>query len=166
VGQKADLKVTDRTVELYVRAERVATHNRFPDFVNNKYSTHPQDMPDQFQKPEWNDERIKRWAHSIGTNAGDVIDRLFDSVKIKEQGYNPSLSVLRLGKSYSDARHETACELALTKIRTPRYHHIKAILASNQDKLYLEKKPSPDKSSAPPSGYVRGALYYGGEKDD
>jgi len=167
VGQKADLKITDSTVEIYVNGERAATHIKFPNYVNNKYSTRPEDMPDRFQRPEWDDERIKRWAYSIGTHVGDVIDRIFCSVKIKEQGYNPSLSVLRLGKSYSDARLEIACELALTRVRTPRYNHIKAILASNQDRIYLEQKNASQKSGVRHTGgYVRGPEYYGGHDDD
>ena len=149
----------------YVDGERVATHTKFPEYAVNQYSTHKEDMPDQFQQPAWDDERITRWAYSIGTNAGEVINRIFASVKIKEQGYNPSLSVLRLSKTYSEARLEIACEMALTQIRTPRYHHLKAILASNQDQIYLEEKNTSRKKSLV-TGYVRGAEYYGGERND
>ena len=165
VKQKADLKVTDTKLEVYVDGERVATHTKFPEYAVNQYSTHKEDMPDQFQQPAWDDERITRWAYSIGTNAGEVINRIFASVKIKEQGYNPSLSVLRLSKTYSEARLEIACEMALTQIRTPRYHHLKAILASNQDQIYLEEKNTSRKKSLV-TGYVRGAEYYGGERND
>jgi hypothetical protein len=31
-------------VELYYKGERLTTHNRFPDYMKNKYSTHPEDM--------------------------------------------------------------------------------------------------------------------------
>ena len=93
-----------------------------------------------------------------------MVDRIFASVKVKEQGYNPSLSVLRLSKTYSEARLETACEMALTHVRTPRYHHLKAILAANQDQTYLEQKKASEKKPSA-SGYVRGAAYYGGGSD-
>ena len=166
VGKEADLKITDTTIEIYVKRERVATHNRFPDYVNNRYSTHDEDMPDQFNQPEWDDVRIKRWAYSIGNNAGEVIERIFREVKIKEQGYNSSLSVLRLSKTYSEARLETACELALTRVRVPRYHHLKAILAANQDQIYLGQKKASSKSQDNTQGYVRGAEYYGGDGND
>lgn len=166
VGKYADLKVTDTSLEIYISGERVATHTKFPDYISNRYSTHDEDMPDQFQQPEWDYTRIRRWAFSIGTNAGEVIDRIFAGVKIKEQGYNPSLSVLRLGKTYSEARLETACELALTKVRTPRYHHLKSILASNQDQLYLENKNASINPQLSTGGYVRGAEYYGGGSRD
>lgn len=45
-----------------------------------------------------------------------------------------------------------------TKVRTPRYHHLKAILAANQDRIYLEKKnTSHEKLST--SGYVLGKWF-------
>ena len=73
------------------------------------------------------------------------------------------MSVLRLGKTYSEGRLETACELALTKVRIPRYHHLKAILASNQDQIYLDKKNNQEKTKGDARGFVRGSDYYGGE---
>jgi hypothetical protein len=153
-------------LEIYISRERVATHTKFPDYVSNRYSTHDEDMPDQFQQPEWDNTRIRRWACSIGSSTGEVIDRIFAGVKIKEQGYNPSLSVLRLSKTYSEARLETACELALTKVKTPRYHHLKSILAANQDQIYLENKNASVKPKKNTGGYVRGAEYYGGGSND
>lgn len=166
VGKTADLKVTDSNLEIYISRERVATHTKFPDYVINRYSTHAEDMPDQFQQPEWDNTRIRRRAYSIGSSTGEVIDRIFAGVKIKEQGYNPSLSVLRLSKTYSEARLETACELALTRVKTPRYHHVKSILATNQDQIYLENKNASVKPKKNTGGYVRGAEYYGGSSND
>lgn len=166
VGKDADLKITDTTLEIFIKGKRVATHNCFPDYVSNRYSTHTEDMPDQFNQPEWDDIRIKRWAYSIGSNAVEVIERIFREVKIKEQGYNSSLSVLRLSKTYSEARLETACELALTRVRVPRYHHLKAILAANQDQIYLEQRKASSKPQQNAQGYVRGAEYYGGDGND
>ena len=155
-----DLRVTDTTVEIYYKDKRIATHNRFDAGRKNQYSTHPEDMPEKFKVTQWDAERIKNWASSIGPYTAKVINRIFDRVQIKEQGYNPALAVLRLSKTYSEARLEAACEFALTKgIIKPRYHHLKSILAANQDKIYLESKNSgsPDDDSM---GYLRGSDYY------
>ena len=121
-------------------------------------------MPEHFHNAEWDDERIRKWAYAIGKHTGEVIDRIFSSVKIKEQGYNASLSVLKLSKSYTEKRLETACEIALEKIRTPRYKHLKAILSASQDLLHLAKKAESDAEELNKSvqGYVRGSDYYGG----
>ena len=165
VGKPVDLKVSESLLEIYHQCERIATHHRFPDYVTNGWSTHEEDMPDHFQRMEWNDQRIRKWAVSIGINTAEVIDRIFDGVKIKEQGYNSCLSVLRLSKAYSKERLETACTLALTKFRSPRYRHLKSMLAANEDRIYLEsqKKTAAKNEDV---GYVRGASYYGGHHDD
>ena len=151
-----DLRITESTLEIYCRDERLTTHNLFPEYVKNRYSTHEEDMPPEFRKIQpWDDERIRNWAARIGPNTLKVINCIFSNVPIKEQGYNPSLSILKLSNKYSDCRLETACELALTRgIRSPRYHHINAILSANQDTYYLEQKalPGVDDSSM---GYLR-----------
>ena len=164
VDKKVDLKVTESLLEIYFKGERIASHKKLPGYSKYKWSTLEEHMPDQFQHTEWDDERIKKWAYSIGNCTGEVIDRIFNSVRIKEQGYNSALSVLRMTKRYSNERLEIACELALTKIRVPRYSHLKSILSSNQDQLYLAKKSESKIKELNQSvqGYVRGSQYYGG----
>lgn len=160
VRKTVDLRVTDTTVEIYYKHNRIATHNRFAAGRKNQYATNPADMPEQFKVTPWDDERIRNWAAAIGPYTAQTINRIFESVSIKEQGYNPSLAVLRLSKKYSEARLETACEFAITKgIKKPRYHHLNSILASNQDKAFLESKEAtgPDDDSM---GYLRGSDYY------
>ncbi len=72
--------------------------------------------------------------------------------------------MLRLSNKYSEARLETACELAITRgIKKPRYHHLSAILSSNQDKTYLDEKNTEPKQDAS-MGYRRGSDYYGGDR--
>lgn len=164
VGKKVDLKVTDSLVEIYYKSERLYSHKKFPDYVRYKWSTCDEHMPDKFHHAEWDDERIKKWAYSIGACTGEVVDRIFASVRVKEQGYNSALSVLRLSKTYSSERLEIACELALDKVRSPRYKNLKAILSSNQDQIFLSKKAETKSKELNQTvqGYIRGSQYYGG----
>lgn len=165
--KRVDLKVSDSTVEIYHQNQRIATHARFSAGRKNQYSTHVEDMPDKFKFTPWNENRIQNWAASIGKYTGETIERIFDSVCIKEQGYNPALAILRLSNKYSEARLETACEFAITKgIKKPRYHHLNSILSSNQDKTYLEEKNTTKKSNNSSMGYLRGSNYYGGDGND
>lgn len=168
-GKKVDLRITDKTLEIFYKSERLTSHLLIPGYLSNRWSTHTEDMPPAFQNiTDWDDERIRRWAAAIGEYTAKTIDRIFESVSIKEQGYNSALSVLRLSKAYSDARLETACELALTRgTRSPRYRHLKAILASNQDIAYLEQKTIKEATISDDShiGYLRGDSYYGGNSN-
>ena len=84
-----DLRITESTLEIYYEGERLTTHNLFPEYVNNRYSTHEEDMPPEFRKIKpWDDERIRNWAARIDPNTLKVINCIFSSVPIKEQGYS------------------------------------------------------------------------------
>jgi transposase len=166
-GREVSAKVTGTLLEIYYNHERIATHTKFPEYRTNGFSTHKEDMPDEYNQPEWDDRRIKRWAADIGENTAEAIDRIFRGVSIKEQAYNSSLSVLKLSKAYSPERLEVACEIAMKSIRVPRYHHLKAILSGNQDIIHLEQKQGQvlREKNSNAGGYVRGAGYYGGRDD-
>ena len=90
VRKTVDLRVTDTTVEIYYNGSRISTHNRFAAGRKNQYSTHPEDMPEQFKVTPWDDIRIKNWASAIGPYTAQTVNRIFDGVFIKEQGYNPA----------------------------------------------------------------------------
>ena len=122
-------------------------------------------MPDYFNQPKMNKERLCSWASTIGENTLEVINRIFRSVQIKEQGYNASLSILNLSKHYSSERFEDACQIALTNTSTPRYRYIKAILSSNQDLILRDRqKNDADKENTQTSetevALVIGSAYY------
>lgn len=94
-----------------------------------------------------------------------MINRIFESVPIDEQGLDPALAVLRLSRRYSADRVDAACRLALAgRVRSPRYAHLKPILDTGQDQLAALGTPLPEPAAE--GGYVRGADYYanGGAK--
>ena len=164
VGKKVDLKITDTLVELFLKTERLYCHKKFPDYAKYQWATSDDHMPDKFHQTQWDDLRIKKWAHSIGLCTGKVIDQIFESVRIKEQGYNSALAVLRLSTTYSAARLEAACELALERIRSPRYQSLKAILSTNQDHEFLKQKSEVKSKELDKvaQGYIRGSDFYSG----
>lgn len=157
VGKKVDLKVTESTVEIYHGGERVATHPRIPDFARYKLQTDRSHMPPEFADLEWDDDRMRRWASSIGPSALAVVERVFCDVQIKEQAYNPVMAILNLSKHYGDAELEAACSYSLEKTAHPRCRFIRSVLAS--------AAAGPSGSETRPAdrgGYVRGASYYAG----
>lgn len=155
VGKKVDLKVTESLVEIYLDGERVATHSRVPSFLSYRYQTDPAHMPPDFAKPEWDDERIIRWAREIGPSTQAVIMKMFADAQIKEQAYNPALAVLNLSKHYGNNQLEEACKYSLSRIKHPRHKFIKSVLAN---KVIGNATPI---EAPKPSGYLRGDTYYG-----
>ncbi len=164
-GRTVDIRYTDTIVEVYLNHQRIATHPKYPDYVVNEYNTRDSDMPDEFNQPSMNDARMKSWASTIGPSTLEVINRIFRTVQIKEQGYNSALSVLNLSKNYPKERFETACKIALENSSSPRYKYLKAILSNNQDIVYNQSKTTPQPKPTDSDGaYIRGAEYYGGER--
>ena len=155
------LKITDSIIEIYCGHERISSHKRFPSYVRNRYDTYPEDIPERFQKTEWNEHTIRQWAATIGKKTLEVINRIFKSYITSEKGINPTLSVLKLSKKYSDERLEKACTMALEHVSMPRYSHLRSILAAGKDEDYKPEKQQ-EKESAP-KGFLRGAAYYGGD---
>ena len=162
VGRKVDLRVTDTTVEVYLGGERLATHRAFPAYARNRYSTAPADLPRGKSYSDWDADRIRRWSMRVGPSCADVVDRVFASVRYDEQGFNACLAVLRLEHRYSRERLERACSMALgSGIPSPRYAHIEPILKTDQDRALARGGENDDDDGA---GYVRGAVYYGGDE--
>lgn len=161
VRKSVNLKLTKQSLDIYHQDERIATHHRFGLYQKYQWATLPEHLPDQFNQPEWDDIRMKDWAQSIGPYTHSVVNRIFDSVKVKEQAYRSILSVLNLSKKYSNADLEAACALALTKVPTPRYKQLKTILASG---TLNQNRSTEAKTSSAQQGYIRGAEYYGGNE--
>ena len=108
-GCKVDIRYMGKTIEVYHNLQRIAMHPKFPDYVTNRYETISSDLPDEFNQPETNDVRMRSWVATIGPNTLEVINRIFRSVQLEEQGYNAALSVLKLSKQYTNERFESAC---------------------------------------------------------
>lgn len=160
IGATVDLRITDTMLEVYRSDERLTSHRLIAAGEVNQYRTNEADLPEGRKWREWDRPRVSAWAERIGPSTVTVVERIFESVTIDEQGLNAALAVVRLSRRYSPARVEAACRLALrSQVRSPRYAHLRPILDTGQDKTEL-----PDDVQAPsePAGYVRGAAYYAG----
>ena len=89
-----------------------------------------------------------RWAADIGPATRDVVAKIFGSVQIKEQAYNPALAVLNLSKRYAERDLESACAYAFAKASSPRYPFLKSVLAHNASQEAVEEQER--------GGYIRG----------
>ena len=162
VGKPVDLRVTDTTLEVFLGGERLATHPLFPAYARNRYSTHEGDLPKGRSYSDWDAGRIRRWAERVGPSCAGVVERIFQSVKFEEQGFNAALAVLRLSHRYSAARLERACGMALaTGKRSPRYRDVEPILKGNQDRIADARAGDDGGPGEDEAGYVRGAGFYG-----
>lgn len=165
IGTKVDLRITDRVLEAYHGTERLSSHLLLPEGSANEYRTNDADLPNGERYQPWDAPRVREWAERIGPSALAVVNRVFESVSVDEQGLDAALAVLRLSRRFSAERVEAACRIALAgPVRSPRYAHVQPILATNQDKAAGVRPPREELVEH--GGYVRGASYYaeGGAK--
>ena len=161
IGTKVDLRITDRVLQAYRGQERLSSHLLLPAGSANEYRTNDADLPAGDRYRQWDPPRVREWAERIGPAAVTVVNRIFESVPIDEQGLDAALAVLRLSRRFSAERLEVACGLALAgPVRSPRYVHIQPLLATGQDKTAGLRPPREE--VAEEGGYVRGAEYYAG----
>ncbi len=165
IGRGVDLRVTDTTIEVYAGQQRLTSHLLAPPGVVNEYRTHDADLPEGPRYRQWDPTRVREWAARIGEDTTTVVNRIFESVPVEEQGLDAALAVLRLTRRYSAARVEAACRIALSRVRSPRYAHLRPILDSGQDQPGMHRPGEPQTAGPFASaGYVRGADYYGGAR--
>ena len=155
VSKHVDIRAAQSTLQIYCGDTRITSHPRFASYMTNHYSTHEEDLPEQFHAPEWNDAQMLRKAEQIGPSTAITIQRIFEGVKIREQAYNAVNAVLRLEKAYGAERLEAACTFALTRFHSPRYRQLRTILAEKLDAGAITKN-----EDSTESGYIRGAGYY------
>lgn len=93
-----------------------------PEGAANEYRTNDADLSAGEKYRQWDPDRAREWAGRIGPAAVTVVNRIFESVPIDEQGLDAALAVLRLSRRYSAERGvQAACQLALAgHVRSPR----------------------------------------------
>jgi len=155
--QHVDLKVTSSRIEIYHKGVRIQMHQRISSKFKNRYSTVPSDIPEDKRFMEWNETRLLKWASEVGSKTEEVIRRVFDESTVREQGILPALSIMKLSKSFGSDRLEDACELALTRVHSPRWKNLNSILNSNQDSLVRNQR---DKKASEVQGFLRSDDYY------
>ncbi len=156
VKRQLDARLSATTVELFAKGTRVASHRR--SHHPGRYTTLREHLPPSHQHYlEWTPQRFIRWAEKTGLATATVIAHILASRPFPQQGYNACYGVMRLGKSYGEARLEAACARALA-LGTASYRSIESIL-----KQGLDRQPLPEPAATPePVTHenVRGADYY------
>lgn len=154
IRREVDLRATARTVEIFLKGERIASHVR--DDRPFQYSTLPEHRPENLQSYlSWNPERFIRWAESAGPATAKLVERIISGRPHPEQGYRASLGLMRLGTRYGAERLEAACGRALS-FDLVSYRGVKNILASGMDRLKPEESGKREK----PHANLRGPRYY------
>jgi len=165
IHERVDVRLTDSTVEVFLKGHRVASHVR--SYVPGKYTTLREHMPKSHQKHlEWTPSRLLRWAATIGPQTQKLLTFILENRPHPEQGYRSCLGVLRLQKRYSTERLEAACARALV-FKAYSYKNVESILKNGLDQQPLEAfLSSPIHFPRLKHENLRGKQYYQQEETD
>ena len=160
IKRKVDVRVTEKTIEVFFNHNRICSHGRLYGRPG-QYSTITEHMPENHQKYlEWNGDRFRKWALHIGANTYQTVNAILTSKRVEQQTYSSCMGLLKLAEKYSAERLESACEKALSYTATPSYKSIKNILLAGKE-CPSTGSATVAESTSMKYGITRGAGYYG-----
>src|SRR5215471_9269393 len=100
---EVEVRLTTRTVEIFVKGERIAAHVRSSG--NHKHSTVPEHMPSSHRRyADWTIDRIRQEAASIGPATAALCELLLERRPHPEQGFRACRGILRLVRAFGVER--------------------------------------------------------------
>jgi transposase len=151
-----EVRLTARTVEMFVRGQRIAAHLRMSG--NHKHTTVPEHMPSSHRRyADWTIGRIRQDAALIGPATAALCDLIIEHKPHPEQGFRACLGIIRLAKLFGRDRLEAAAVRAID-IGARTYGSVKSILDNNLDRHSAQQR-SADGASILHTN-IRGSRYY------
>lgn len=128
VGEKVDIRVSVRTIEVFHGDHRVVSHPRSTQ--QGQKTTQLAHMPESHrQHMQWTPERLRQWASVIGHQVGVWVDTVLKEPRPLESRSRTCLGLLRLCEQFDPIRVERACERAL-ELNMLSYRRVRLMLAN------------------------------------
>ena len=153
---EVEARLTSRTVEIFVKGERIAVHQRGSG--NGKHTTITDHMPSSHRRyADWTIARIRRDAALIGPATAALCDLILEQRPHPEQGFRSCLGILRLARPFGIARLEAAATRAIA-IGALTYGSVRSILDHKLDRHVAGQRPADGVPILHPN--IRGSRYY------
>jgi transposase len=136
VGEELEARITARTIELFYRGKRVASHPR----SDTKYAhtTDVNHMPKAHQEYAAEGEDLIEWAQGVGPHTETLMRRIFERSAIRIQGWRSGRGLRRVCEKFGSERAEEACRRVLLH-GAQSYRPVARML-----KASLDLQPLPD----------------------
>ena len=166
VQSQVDVKITPDLIEVYFKEMRIASHKVLRGDIG-QYSTNPNHMPDNHRKYlEHTPDQVRDWAKEIGQNTEKFVDYILDN-NTQKKALMILSSLKNLTKYYSNYLIEEGCETLMTISRVPTLSVLKTILKRMKNSRKSKEKGTLNETKTDNDyGFVRGANYFGGIKNE
>jgi len=126
------VRLTGRTVEIFVKGERIAVHMRSSG--NGKHTTAADHMPSSHRRyADWTIGRIRRDAALVGPATSALCELILERRPHPEQGFRSCIGILRLARPFGVARLEAAAARAI-EIGALTYGSVRSIIDHKLDR--------------------------------
>ncbi|MCT0215288.1 IS21 family transposase [Synechococcus sp. CS-1330] len=154
--QPVEARLTARTVEIFIRGERIAVHMRGSG--NGRHTTLPEHMPSSHRRfADWTLAKILTESGRVGPCAQLLCEKILEDRPHPEQGFRSCMGILGLEKHFGAQRLEAAALRAL-EIGARNYGSVKSILEKGLDGQPLRPRDSDHQPID--HGNIRGPDYY------
>jgi transposase len=137
--REVDVRVTARTVEIFLGGERIAVHMRASG--NGRHTTVADHMPSSHRRyGELTPAKIREEAARIGPMLSRLIEKIIEDRPHPEQGYRSCVGIIGLARRFGPERLEAAALRAL-EIQARNYPSVKSILEKGLDQVPVRQSP-------------------------
>ena len=155
IGSKVDVKYNSHLVFIYYNKAEIARHEILPKGLINGIRTDESHLPYPLQKGISSEELLDA-ARDIGPKTFEVIRRMYDEAKVREQPTQTAKAILAIADSFSAGVLEEACRVSLGQYHLPFY----STIYNNARSINARKEQADFIQSNKNSGIIRGADYY------
>lgn len=155
IKELVDVRVADKTVEIFLKGQRVASHVRA--LSRRGHTTIAEHMPSSHRRhAAWTPARIVAYAEKIGPSTAALCEAIMTARPHPEQGFRSCLGILALTRVYGEARLEAACRRGVS-IKARSVASIRSILQNGLDRAFLDERSDRDPIRHP---NLRGRDYF------
>ena len=142
VHKEADVRISERTVEIFLKGERIASHPRM--HRQGQFSTLDEHMPSAHRRyKNRKPSQLLEEARRISISTAALSEEILRHRSHPEQGYRTLLGILRLGTSYPAERMEAAAKICLQN-HIYSSHGMRLILHNSTDRIPQPDREAPD----------------------
>ena len=157
IRELVDVRVADKTVEIFLKGQRVASHMRAPN--RRGHTTLPEHMPSAHRRhASWTPSRLVAYGEKVGPSVAALFEAVMTARPHPEQGFRTCLGILALTRTYDNARVDAACRRGLS-IKARSVASIRSILKNGLERAFLDQTEDADREPVR-HGNIRGGGYY------
>ncbi len=143
IRELVDVRLADKTVEIFHKGQRVASHARAPN--RRGHTTIAEHMPSSHRRhAAWTPARLVAYAETIGPSTAALFEAIMADRPHPEQGFRTCLGILALTRSYDKARVDAACRRGVS-IKARSVASIRSILKNGLDRAFLDEAERSDR---------------------